>query len=171
MELARFRPPPKTQREREFSIDNLLVRIHYIIVMIKWTGLAPWEFEFPFPGSLTSTFLVPKTHLTFREVDHYQCYLATATTTNRVKSRSLRGSWPVRSLDFPFLGGNLPTRKDPQVKKGLQRLAQIKTNVFGFELNCESKTFELSNVSRTVNDSHSTERSVDRKSFAKLEAL
>ena len=23
--------------------------------MIRWTGLAPWEFEFPFPGSLTST--------------------------------------------------------------------------------------------------------------------
>jgi len=42
---------------REFFIDNLLVRIHFIIVMIKWTGLAPWEFEFPFPGSLTSTFL------------------------------------------------------------------------------------------------------------------
>ena len=39
---------------REFFIDNLLVRIHYIIVMIRWTGLAP----FPFPGSLTSTFLV-----------------------------------------------------------------------------------------------------------------
>jgi len=43
--------------QREFFIDNLLVRIHYIIVMIRWTGLAPWEFEFPFPGSLTSTFL------------------------------------------------------------------------------------------------------------------
>jgi len=27
--------------------------------MIGWTGLAPWEFEFPFPGSLTSTFLAP----------------------------------------------------------------------------------------------------------------
>ena len=27
-------------------------------MMIRWTGLAPWEFEFPFPGSLTSTFLV-----------------------------------------------------------------------------------------------------------------
>ena len=26
--------------------------------MIWWTGLASWEFEFPFPGSLTSTFLV-----------------------------------------------------------------------------------------------------------------
>ena len=26
--------------------------------MIGWTGPAPWEFEFPFPGSLTSTFLV-----------------------------------------------------------------------------------------------------------------
>jgi len=43
--------------EREFVIDNLLVRIHCIIVMIRWTGLAPWEFEFPFPGSLTYTFL------------------------------------------------------------------------------------------------------------------
>ena len=31
--------------EREFFIDNLLVRIHFIIVMIRWTGLAPWEFE------------------------------------------------------------------------------------------------------------------------------
>ena len=48
----RLRPP-----EREFFIDNLLVRIHFIIVMIRWTGLAPWEFEFSFPGSLTSTFL------------------------------------------------------------------------------------------------------------------
>jgi len=35
----------KVQRKREFLIDNLLVRIHYIIVMIKWTGHAPWEFE------------------------------------------------------------------------------------------------------------------------------
>jgi len=33
-------------REREFFIDNLLVRIHFIIVMIRWTGLASWEFEF-----------------------------------------------------------------------------------------------------------------------------
>jgi len=42
--------------QREFFINNLLIRIHFIIVMITWTGLAPWEFEFPFPGSLTSTF-------------------------------------------------------------------------------------------------------------------
>ena len=28
-----------------------------IIQMIWWTGLAPWEFESPFPGSLTSTLL------------------------------------------------------------------------------------------------------------------
>jgi len=46
--------------EREFFITNLLVRIHVIIVMIEWTGLAPWEFEFPFSGSLTSTFLCPR---------------------------------------------------------------------------------------------------------------
>ena len=44
------------EREREFFIDNLLVRVHFIIVMMRWTGLAPWEFDFPFPGSLTSTF-------------------------------------------------------------------------------------------------------------------
>ena len=31
--------------KREFFIDNLLVRIHFIIGMIRWTGLAPWEFE------------------------------------------------------------------------------------------------------------------------------
>ena len=46
-----------TEREREFFIDNQLVRIHVIIVMIRWTGLAPWEFGNPFPGSLTSTFI------------------------------------------------------------------------------------------------------------------
>ena len=44
-------------RERELYIDNLLVRIHFIIVMIRWTGLAPGELKFPFPGSLTCTFL------------------------------------------------------------------------------------------------------------------
>ena len=43
--------------KREFFIDNLLVRVHFIIVMIRWTGPAPWGVEFPFPGSLTSTFL------------------------------------------------------------------------------------------------------------------
>ena len=44
-------------RERELFIDNLLVRIHLIIVIIRWTGLAPLEFEFTFPGRLISTFL------------------------------------------------------------------------------------------------------------------
>ena len=28
--------------EREFFIDDLLVRVHFIMVMIRWTGLAPW---------------------------------------------------------------------------------------------------------------------------------
>jgi hypothetical protein len=43
--------------EREFLIDNLLVRNHLIIEIVWWTGLAPWEFAFPFPGSRISTFL------------------------------------------------------------------------------------------------------------------
>jgi hypothetical protein len=43
--------------EREFFIDSLMARIHLVIAIIRWTGLGPWEFEFPFPGSLASTFL------------------------------------------------------------------------------------------------------------------
>ena len=52
--------------ERDFFIENLLVRNHFIIVMISWTGLAPWEFEFLFSGSPTSTFLHPD--LTWRHI-------------------------------------------------------------------------------------------------------
>jgi len=52
--------------QREFFIENLLVRIHFIIEMIRWTGLAPWEFEFPFPGSLASTVLCPVSFVGFR---------------------------------------------------------------------------------------------------------
>ena len=51
--------PPLILLERVFIIDNLLVRIHFIIEMIRWTGLAPWDFEFRFPVSLTSIVLGP----------------------------------------------------------------------------------------------------------------
>ena len=54
---AGCRSAPADSREKEFFIDNLLVRIHFIIEMVWRTGLAPWEFERPFPGSLISTFL------------------------------------------------------------------------------------------------------------------
>jgi len=30
----------------EHTNTSCPVRIHFIIVMIRWTGLAPWEFEF-----------------------------------------------------------------------------------------------------------------------------
>ena len=49
-------PNPQLEREREFFIDNLLVRIHFFIEMIWWTGLVPWEVDFPFTVSLISTF-------------------------------------------------------------------------------------------------------------------
>jgi len=39
--------------EREFFIDDRLVRIHFVILMIRWAGLAPREFELPFPGGLS----------------------------------------------------------------------------------------------------------------------
>ena len=48
--------------EKEFLIDNLLVRILSIIEIIRWTGLAPWDYEFPFAGSRTPTFLAPQVH-------------------------------------------------------------------------------------------------------------
>ena len=51
-------PEPRVEeqvlKERVF-IDNLLARINSTIVIIWCTGLAPWEFEFSFSSSLTST--------------------------------------------------------------------------------------------------------------------
>ena len=43
--------------KRKFFVDKLPVRVRFIIVMIWWTGLVPWEFECPFRGSLTSTLM------------------------------------------------------------------------------------------------------------------
>ena len=57
LEWMRLTSSPPGELKREIFIDNLLVQIHFIIGMMGWTGLAPCEFEFPFPGSLTSTFL------------------------------------------------------------------------------------------------------------------
>ena len=51
------KPPP--HGEREFVIDNLLVRIHFIIVIIRWTGLAPWELSSGHTFSKPSPCLIP----------------------------------------------------------------------------------------------------------------
>ena len=56
----RAEPPPgayERPTKKEFFIDNRLVPIHFIFAIMWGTGLAPWEFEFSFPGSLISTFL------------------------------------------------------------------------------------------------------------------
>ena len=50
-------------RQREFFLDNLLVRIHLIMEVIRWTGIAPWKFEFYSSGSLASSFLCHSRHL------------------------------------------------------------------------------------------------------------
>ena len=70
--MKKKRNTPATGTEREFFTDNLLVQIHVIIVMIRWTGLAPWEFESPFPGSLTSTFL-QREHIFSVKPDIFDC--------------------------------------------------------------------------------------------------
>ena len=38
--------------ERDFRIDTLLIRNCFIVVMIRLTGLVPWELEFPFHVAL-----------------------------------------------------------------------------------------------------------------------
>ena len=45
-----------SDREREFFIHNLLIRIHFVIEMMWWMGLATWRFEIHFQGHLISTF-------------------------------------------------------------------------------------------------------------------
>ena len=62
---------------------SVLVRIHFIIVMIRWTGLAPLEFEFPFPGSLTSTFL---------QQVHPESYKAAKTLIKKVSGGATQGA-------------------------------------------------------------------------------
>jgi len=47
-----FEPFLGETKEKEFLIGNLLERIHFVIEMIWWTGLAPWEFESPFQAAL-----------------------------------------------------------------------------------------------------------------------
>ena len=44
--------------DRELLIDNLLVRINFIIAMIWWTGFTPRGFQFPVAGRLISTFFL-----------------------------------------------------------------------------------------------------------------
>ena len=63
--LQPFDPPPHWSHhpaglagiQREFCIDNSLVRIHFIIVMIRRTGLAPWEY-----ASCTCSWIPPASH-------------------------------------------------------------------------------------------------------------
>ena len=77
--------------EREFFIDNLLVRVHRCF----WcTGLAPWEFESPFPGSLISTFLEAGSTLeaTQGKIDGFFSQLPYKCRQNRVASV---GDWLV----------------------------------------------------------------------------
>ena len=58
----RKRESPCKRERKEFLTDNLLVRMNFIIQMIWWTGLAPWEFE----GSLISTLLEEWRHEEWR---------------------------------------------------------------------------------------------------------
>ena len=57
-DAARRYPTRSRRPDTDFFIDGLLVWIRFITVMTRRTGLAPWELDFPFPESLTSTFLV-----------------------------------------------------------------------------------------------------------------
>ena len=79
----------KTAPEKEFFIDNLLVRIRFIIVMNRWPGLAPWEFGFPFPGSLTSTLLAGEHHFYGKSAVDFYTQIKTVVSRSAVHSLSL----------------------------------------------------------------------------------
>jgi hypothetical protein len=92
--------------------------------MIKWTNLAPWQFEFPFPSSLTSTFL-PQTETDFYQYQHGRHVCSTPTKSNleqNPQERSCGEALPRKRVGFTrFLrreistkedrGGNIPSKK------------------------------------------------------------
>ena len=81
----------------EFFIDNLLVRIHFIIVVIRWTGLAPWEFEFRFPGHAALG-------------DSHARDVARHTPRHRLQGQMTRG---VQGLGFTFRRKQFPMSEVP----------------------------------------------------------
>ena len=85
-------------------IENLLVRNHFIIEMIWWTGLAPWEFEpTATVGSTSSRWrwvLIPAT------ISHLHLLIPQTripTTANVVATRCGRGHiwWSPTPADTP----------------------------------------------------------------------
>ena len=97
------------REERGFFIDNLLARILFIIAMIRWTGLAPWKFEFPFPGSLVSTFLLFHLSTMFNREDSSQkllsCSGASSSASGFAGPPSAYGLvFEVKGLRFNILG-------------------------------------------------------------------
>jgi hypothetical protein len=60
----------------------------FIIVMIRRTGLTPWEFECTFPGSLASVFLGSEVMSRFQDQGQGSGYLGLM-----VRSRGERGLW------------------------------------------------------------------------------
>ena len=83
-------------------IDNLLVRMDLIIDMIWWTGLAPWESEFPFPGSLVFPFLI---HLAGMRLTRYAIVDIIVATANNVKRAKLAISLRAWEYDSEQLAG------------------------------------------------------------------
>ena len=90
--------------ERESFIVIILVRVHFIIVMIRWTGLAPWAFEFSFPGSLTSTFLGAgrTSSLEFSKARQKRAPRITAILSRSAPAGLAGQGWCGRRAQFPY---------------------------------------------------------------------
>ena len=84
--------------------------------MIRWTVLAPWEFEFPFPGSLTSTFL--ETQLKGLPAPCLRRFGLTAKYANRIRTN-------IKSRESNGLPGLVV-----QISKLSLRLFLVDTNQF-----------------------------------------
>jgi len=102
--------------------------------MIKWTGLAPWVFEFLFPGSLTSTFLVPqdtlatlrlarrawRVHSLFQVALHLPSYLQATAETLRL-ARSAWRAQQARTRTRVVLGAVQAVLGTPTLRRGARR--------------------------------------------------
>ena len=81
-------------------IDNLLVRIHFIIEMIWWTGLASWEFECCCPGRLIATFLYTQ-RILHKTLDRAKEGVQGGGTTSKVLIISTRKMAQAKGIILP----------------------------------------------------------------------
>ena len=77
--------------KRDFCIENLLVRIHFIIVMNRWTGLAVCEFELLFGSATAFGATAPNLSLSLKHTHTLSLSLTHTHTRTQTLLKNCRG--------------------------------------------------------------------------------